>query len=30
VEVTMAYTGDVTRGGPAATRTLGRLTVTKV
>jgi glyoxylase-like metal-dependent hydrolase (beta-lactamase superfamily II) len=26
----MAYTGDVTRGGPAATRTLDHLTVTKI
>ena len=26
----MAYTGDVTRGGPPAVRTLGDLTVTKV
>jgi glyoxylase-like metal-dependent hydrolase (beta-lactamase superfamily II) len=30
MEVTMSYTGDVTRGGPPAVRTLGALTVTKV
>ena len=28
--MTMAYTGDVAKGGPADVRTLGRLTITKV